>query len=201
MGQTISTIPLNIVDTLPANTDLEPLSENGFVWIFCSSVPSIPGNINSQIPLWIKFKIDDLVSLPVYSDGGLVSLQTKPDPNGLNVGVYYKSSGITITIEQAFEASLNNGILTVVSIGVLPPAGKNSQELYVQHSTLAPQVPQVSTSDLLAEIIQRQTNPQDTRKLPENVTITVGQQTIINNNLSCDKKCKDHYCKKCNHKH
>lgn len=120
------------------------------------------------------------------------------------MGVYYRIS--SDRAEEAFTAvASNNGVLSITAFGVLPPAAKTSQDLYVQHATLAPQVPQVSSSDLLAELIQRQTNPLDTRKLPENVTITVGQTTTVTNNFNCvkkyeDKKCKK-YCKKCHYEH
>jgi len=204
MGQTVSqAIRLDIVDSQPANTPLEPLSENGFVWLFVDQVSSIPNTVNVALPVWIKLKISNLISLPVYDQKNLVHIQTTQSPNGTLVGTYYKStSPVSTILEDAFTSvSIVNNILSIVARGVLPPAAKESQDLYVQHSTLAPQIPQVSTSDLLAEIIQRQTNPFDTRKLTENVTITVGQQTVINNNVSCVKKCKDHHCKKCNHKH
>lgn len=204
MGQTVSqSVRLNIVDSQAANTPLEPLSEDGFVWLFVNQVPSIPGTINVNNPVWIKLSIPELISLPVYDQQDLVHIQTTQSANGTLVGTYYKSTSLaSIRIEVAFTSiSVVNNILSIVALGVLPPAAKESQDLYAQHSTLAPQIPQVSTSDLLAEIIQRQSNPLDSRKLTENVTITVGQQTVINNNLSCVKKCKDHHCKKCNHKH
>ena len=195
MGQTASYMAtLNIVDTLPANTPFEPLSENGFVWLLAGQVPSIPGTINSTIPVWIKMEIDKLVSLPVYDKRNNVHIETNIDPNGQKVGIYYKkgSSGLPTSSEKAFDASHKNGILSISGLGVLPPAGKATQELYLQHSTLAPQVPQVSTSDLLSEIIQRQSNPLDTRKLSDDVTIIVGKTKITN------KKHKKH-CKKHNH--
>ena len=202
MGQTVSQVArLNIVDSQPANTPIEPLSEDGFVWLYVRQVSSIPGTINANNPVWIKLSIFELAGLPVYNQQDLVHIQTTEKPNGTLVGVYYRQFGSDMAQEAFTSVAYNNSVLNITAFGVLPPAAKTSQDLYVQHSTLAPQVPQVSTSDLLAEIIQRQSNPQDTRKLPENVTITVGQQTVINNNLSCVKKCKDHYCKKCNHKH
>jgi len=202
MGQTVSQVArLNIVDSQPANTPLEPLSEDGFVWLYVRQVSSIPGTINANNPVWIKLSIFELAGLPVYNQQDLVHIQTTEKPNGTLVGVYYRQFGSDMAQEAFTSVAYNNSVLNITAFGVLPPAAKTSQDLYVQHSTLAPQVPQVSTSDLLAEIIQRQSNPLDSRKLTENVTITVGQQTVINNNLSCVKKCKDHYCKKCNHKH
>ncbi len=101
--------------------------------------------------------------------------------------------------------AFNIVVLSITAPGILLPAGKAAQDQYVQHATLAPQVPQVSSSDLLAEIIRRQTNPLDTRKLPNNVTITVGQATTVNNNFKCvkkySKKSRSKKCKKCNYNH
>ena len=204
MGQTLSEIAyLNIVDHFPANTPLEPVSEDGYVWLYVRQVSSIPGTINASGPVWIKMSIFELVGLPVYNQQSLVNIQTTQNPNGTLVGVYYKDpqSG---NVEQAFTSvASNNGVLSITAFGVLPPPAKASQDLYVQHSTLAPQIPQVSTSDLLAEIIQRQTNPLDSRKLPENVTITVGQTTTVNNKFVCVKKYSHEKkrCKKCDHEH
>ena len=206
MGQTVSQVArLNIVDHIPADTPLEPVSEAGFVWLYVRQVSSIPGTINASGPVWIKMSIFELVGLPVYDKQNLVHLQTTELPNGTLVGVYYRIS--SDRAEEAFTAvASNNGVLSITAFGVLPLPAKTSQDLYVQHATLAPQVPQVSSSDLLAEIIQRQTNPLDSRKLPDNVTITVGQTTTVTNNFNCvkkyseDKKCKK-YCKKCHYEH
>ena len=203
MGHSVSSYSttLNIVDSFPANTPLEPLSEDGFVWLLVGQVPSIPDCINTHVPVWIKMEISKLVSLPVYDTRNYVHIQTTIDPNGKKIGIYYKqgSSGLPApTPEQAFVASHNNGILSITALGVLPPAGKASQDLYVQHSTLAPQVPQVSTSDLLAEIIQRQTNPLDTRKLTEDVTIIVGNTNVTKKYKKCRKHEHKKYCKRCN---
>ena len=195
-------ITIDIVDTLPANTPLEPLSEDGFVWLLVNRV-QIPNAINADIPVWIKLSIFLSISLPVYNQNGLVTVQVPIDPNGSLIGVYKSDSGTSTVIEEAFNSiSVNNNFVSIVAAGVLPPAGKNTQDAYLQHSTLAPQVPQVSSHDLLAEIIQRQANPKDSRKLPDNVTITVGQQTVVNTNVTCVKKySNEKYCKKCKCKH
>ena len=196
MGQTSSYMAkLNIVDVLPADTSFEPLSEDNFVWLIVGQVPSISGTINSERPVWIKMEISKLVSLPVYDKRNYIHVQTTIDPNGKKVGIYYKkgSSGLPTNAEKAFPASHKNGVLSFTTFGVLPPVAKTSLDLYVQHSTLAPQIPQVSTSDLLSEIIQRQSNPLDSRKLEDNVTIIIGEN-------KCDKKRRHKkYCKKCYH--
>lgn len=191
-------LQLPIVEHFPANTPLEPLSETGFVWLYVKQCESTAGGINNDNPVWIKMKISNLVATPVYNQQNLVTIQTEEDPNGIYLTAY---SGIAINgtvLSPAFTSiSVNNFVFTITALGVLPPPAKATLDLYVQHATLAPQVPQVSSSDLLAEIIRRQTNPQDTRKLPENVTITIGKFTIVNNNFSCVKK----HCKKCKHEH
>jgi hypothetical protein len=198
MGQSASYMAkLNIAESFPANTSLEPLSEDGFVWLLVGQVASIPGTINSDFPVWIKMEISKLVSLPVYDKRSNIHVQTTVDPNGKKVGIYYKkgSSGLPTEKEEAFPASHKNGILSFTAFGVLPPAGKTSLDLYVQQSTLAPQIPQVSTSDLLSEIIQRQTNPLDSRKLEDNVTIIVGKTKIKNCSKKHKKSCKKYHTK------
>lgn len=200
MGTTVSeTITLSIVEFQRADTPLEPLSEDGFVWLLAFQVSGIPGTINTDFPVWIKLALFPLLALPVYSGQSIVSVDAPIDPNGTKLGVFFKStSGAVTTTEQAFPSGIaktGNSSVQFSAKGVLPPVGRTTLDAYTQVATLAPQLPQIQTNDLLAEIIRRQTNPQDSRKLTEDVTITVGKNNITNK-LFCIKERKKYKCRK-----
>lgn len=192
MGSSHSyTAKLQIADWEEATTSFDPLSEDGFVWVYVDQIAIITDTLNSNFPIWMKLSINTLTTLPVYNSNNLVTVAAPIDPNGQEIGIYYPPMG-PAPGSEAFSggSSVKNNVLTFTTLGVISPSVTTSLNLYTQHSTLAPQLPQISTSDLLAEIVQRESNPLDSRKLPDNVSIIINNKN--NNNNHCCKKCK-HY--------
>lgn len=189
MGSSHSyTAKLEISAWEEATPSFEPLSEEGFVWVYVDQISIITGTLNSNFPIWMKLSLSALTVMPVYSKNSLVTVSIPIDPNGQEIGIYFPPMGPAPGVE-AFSggSSVKNNILTFTTLGVISPSATTTLNLYTQQSTLAPQLPQISTSDLLAEIVQRESNPLDSRKLPDNISIIVN-----NNKKKCYKKCK-HY--------